>query len=58
MQKGAQSEYREGIVQFKQIKDEVFQLMALRNLTFNIDINSSLQESIWPIKMMINNTLK
>ena len=31
--------------------------MALRNLTFNIDINSNEEEAIWPIKQMINRTL-
>lgn len=32
--------------------------MALRNLTFNIDIHSNEEESIWPIKQMINRTLE
>ena len=52
-----QSEYQAGIEKFIKIKDKVFQLMALRNLTFNIDINSNEEEAIWPIKQMINRTL-
>ena len=51
------SEYQAGIEKFQKIKDKVFQLMALRNLTFNIDINSNEEEAIWPIKQMINRTL-
>jgi len=31
--------------------------MALRNMTFNIDINSNAEEAIWPIRHIINNTL-
>lgn len=58
MKKGERSEYQAGLNQFKVIKDKVFQLMALRNLTFNIDINSNSEESIWPIKQMINVTLE
>lgn len=31
--------------------------MALRNLTFNIDVNSNEEEAIWPIKQLISRTL-
>lgn len=55
---GPASEYHSGIEKFTKIKDKVFQLMALRNLTFNIDIHSNEEESIWPIKQMINYTLE
>ena len=55
---GPPSEFQTGIEKFVKIKDKVFQLMALRNLTFNIDILSNEEESIWPIKQMINKTLE
>lgn len=57
-QKSLESEHKDGILLFKSIKDEVFLLLALRNLTFNTDVNSNSAETIWPIKTMINNTIK
>ena len=58
MLRSVQSDHRESLNRFKACKDEVFQLLALRNLTFNSDVFSNQAEAIWPIKTMMNNTIK
>ena len=58
MRRGQDSEFIAQLNLLKSVRDKVFQMMTLRNMMFNMDIFSSSEEAMGPIKWMYTKTLE